>query len=603
MGPPGEVIEVVIDDVLIEILRSTALYLDVFVHPKLLTTALIPPPQPQQPNRVIAAIFDPFVHEEHPALHVQARRTGVNRGYFFVDFFGQFGCQVLVGVHAHEPGGGKGIVFYAKIKLEGVGNPGILYHHGTQTFGDGYGIVGRVGIDDEKLVRDGSQTFETAANVPRFVVREDDYREIGHEAVPDDAAKVRKGKVKNRMQFLTTLVMMFRRSNFALYRIQKMHIFFTTGSLYPAQIGGPDNVIYWWAKSLVRLGHSVTIATTDDGIGDKAPINQWLETEYGRVIYVKTKIHYAPIKLLIRSLIPLWRCEILHIGAIFYPTSWILAALALLLGKKVIWTPHGELDPEALVYSPARKKPILWFVKNILSKGVLFHSTCAAETDYIHDNFGMNSAVVQIPPKIELPERLNLPTEHYLLYIGRLHPKKAVENLIEAVALSTKFRTLNFELRVAGTGEVEYMNYLTEIARRKGVADKMRFVGHTEGPAKQELLAAAYFSFMPSHTENFGIVVTEALAHGTPVVASKTTPWAILEKMGSGYWVDNSVESLVKVIDHILKMNPIQYQKMRKNSIETAQLFDIARHGEDWVNIYEDLLAGRTDHQYPYFFE
>ncbi len=388
-----------------------------------------------------------------------------------------------------------------------------------------------------------------------------------------------------------------------MHRFHKMHIFFTTGSLFPAQIGGPDNVIYWWAKSLVRLGHIVTIATTDDGIGNKVPIDQWMETEYGRVIYVKTRIHYAPIRLLLHSLEPLRRCEILHIGAIFYPASWILAALALLLGKKVIWTPHGELDPQALIYSPARKKPILWFIKNFLCKGVLFHSTCSAETVYIHDNFGISAAVVQIPPKIELPDRLNLPTENYLLYIGRLHPKKAVENLIKAVSLSNNFRTSNFELRVAGTGEAEYVSYLIEIATRTGVEDKVRFLGHVEGVAKQELLAAAYFSIMPSHTENFGIVVTEALAHGTPVVASKTTPWYVLEKMSSGFWVDNSVESLTKIIDHILTMNPIQYQKTRENSIETAKLFDITSHGEDWVNIYEDLLAGRTDHLYPYFFE
>ena len=137
-----------------------------------------------------------------------------------------------------------------------------------------------------------------------------------------------------------------RQPTFAGYLIDEMHIFFSTGSLYPAQVGGPDNVVYWWAKSLVRQGHRVTIATTDDGIGGKAPIDRWLDTDYGRVVYVSTKIHYLPLRLVLRSLRPLWRADILHVGAIFYPASWILAAIGLLLGRKVVWSSHGELDPE-----------------------------------------------------------------------------------------------------------------------------------------------------------------------------------------------------------------------------------------------------------------
>lgn len=372
-----------------------------------------------------------------------------------------------------------------------------------------------------------------------------------------------------------------------------MRIFFTTGSLYPAQIGGPDNIIYWWAKSLVRQGHQAILATTDDGIEGKAPLDRWLDTEYGRVLYVKTLFHYVPIRLILRSLRPLWQSDVLHAGAIFYPASWILATTAIIMGKKVVWTSHGELDPEALVYSASRKKPILWSIKNFLARKVLFHSTCDAETSYLRQQFGPDTAIVQLPYQMELPARLDLPTQPYLLFLGRLHPKKAVENLIAAAARSSAFLASKFTLRVAGSGEASYMESLKLLVREHGLEDKIILVGHIAGDAKQQMLAEAYFSFMPSHTENFGIVVTEALAHGTPVTASKTTPWAILEEKGCGFWVDNSVEELRQVIDQVLELDPDTYQKMRARSVETARLFDIRRQGGDWVKIYEDLLANR----------
>ena len=249
----------------------------------------------------------------------------------------------------------------------------------------------------------------------------------------------------------------------------------------------------------------------------------------------------------------------------------------------------------ALIYSPDRKKPILWFIKKFLAGRVLFHSTCDSETGYIKSAFGSEARVVQIPIKLELPDRLDLPVQPYLLYIGRLHPKKAVENLIEAVSGSEKFRASAFTLRLAGTGEAEYVRFLEDLVRNLNMTGKIVFVGHVSGDAKQELLAAAYFSFMPSHTENFGIVVTEALAHGTPVVASATTPWAILEETKSGFWSGNSAESLAEVIDEIIEMKADEYSQMRANSVETAQLFDIRQHGKDWTETYETLLAGRRD--------
>jgi glycosyltransferase involved in cell wall biosynthesis len=82
----------------------------------------------------------------------------------------------------------------------------------------------------------------------------------------------------------------------------------------------------------------------------------------------------------------------------------------------------------------------------------------------------------------------------------------------------------------------------------------VRWVGQVEEPDKEALFQAADMVIVPSHLENFCVVVAEALAHGIPVVASRGTPWPRLESEGCGLWVDNRPESLAQAIDQIERM-------------------------------------------------
>jgi glycosyltransferase involved in cell wall biosynthesis len=79
-------------------------------------------------------------------------------------------------------------------------------------------------------------------------------------------------------------------------------------------------------------------------------------------------------------------------------------------------------------------------------------------------------------------------------------------------------------------------------------------VGAVEGEIKQSLFENTDIVIVPSHTENFGMVIAEALAHGVPVVASKGTPWKRVEEIGCGLWVENDPESLAKAIERMTRM-------------------------------------------------
>lgn len=364
-----------------------------------------------------------------------------------------------------------------------------------------------------------------------------------------------------------------------------MRIFFPIGSFYPAQIGGPDNIMYWHAKALHQRGHEVWVATTNDGINSETPLNRWLETDYGRVFYAKTAIHYAPLRLLLASLRPLFRCEIIHLSAIFYPISWLLAPLAVLLGKKIVWTSHGEFDPEALIYSNSRKEKVLKWVR-LFHKKVLFHATCDAETLYTKKQMGDDTPIIQVPYFMELPEKCIRHPENYFLYVGRIHPKKAIERLIEAVAIAKYPKPV----KIIGDYNNEYGQELIQLATGLGVSKQVEFLGHKRGIEKYQLMANAYCMVMPSHTENFGIVVTEALTQGTPVIASLGTPWAVLTERKAGIWSSNEAKALANALDQMALLSDADYEKYRCNAEKLVhEDFDIAPNISRWEAIYRSL--------------
>ena len=192
-----------------------------------------------------------------------------------------------------------------------------------------------------------------------------------------------------------------------------------------------------------------------------------------------------------------------------------------------------------------------------------------------------------------LPEKINgfnRSTEKYFLFIGRLHPIKALENLIQALALSEKFKASEFVFKIVGDGEDSYKKGLEAMILELGLVEKIKLVGTIEGEKKQELYANAYFTFLISHTENFGIVVIESLAQGTPVVTSKGTPWQILEDRNAGFWVGNDVSSLASVINRISNLNAEEYNTYRENASKLVnEEYNIDSNVEKWIAAYQSL--------------
>jgi glycosyltransferase involved in cell wall biosynthesis len=198
--------------------------------------------------------------------------------------------------------------------------------------------------------------------------------------------------------------------------------------------------------------------------------------------------------------------------------------------------------------------------------------------------------VVQIPNFIEIPAQAERSAGRYLLFLGRIHWKKGLENLITAISMTDEFLASDLVLKIAGKGSPAYEAELKDLVTELNLSDKIVFVGQVEGEDKQKLLADAFWTIMPSHTENFGLVVLESLAQNTPVIASKGSPWEILEKERLGFWTENSPEELSQILKTITRMDEQEYQSYRRKGRDfVKQNFDISENIDKWTKVYQDL--------------
>lgn len=190
---------------------------------------------------------------------------------------------------------------------------------------------------------------------------------------------------------------------------------------------------------------------------------------------------------------------------------------------------------------------------------------------------------------MELPALASRVARPYLLFMGRLHPIKAIDRLLEALGTSALFRESGYSLVVAGPEtDTLYAEELKALAIRLDLSEKVSFVGPVQGQRKEQLYADARLLILPSHSENFGNVVIESLAQGTPVIASVNTPWQVLEPEGAGRWVPNEPASLRQAIESFLTMPTDQYERYRARAIYLARRdYDSSVNPSIWADFYQ----------------
>ncbi|MEZ0610037.1 glycosyltransferase [Fibrella sp. WM1] len=369
-----------------------------------------------------------------------------------------------------------------------------------------------------------------------------------------------------------------------------MHILYPIGTYYPAQSGGPSNSVYWLARALRQQSVQVTVVSTDTDQPADTPRNQWLDTDAGRVLYAQTRHHRLPIRAIRAALSQLPTADVVHLTSLFYTTSLVVGWVALRGGKRIVWSPRGELASAARTHRSTLKNVVLNWLKRQAPR-ITFHVTSPAEATDVQAVFGPEATIVQLPNYLDLPPLMPRVAGRYLLFLGRLHPIKGLDNGLRALAQSRAFVQGNWQFRIVGPDPDQYGNHLRELATYLGIAQRIQIEAPVTGVAKTQLLANAHALLLPSHSENFGNVVVEALAQATPVIAATGTPWQVVADRQAGFWVSNQPDRLAAAIDACLSLPAPTYAAYRQNAHQLAQdTFDSKANAWRWVEAYQRIL-------------
>jgi len=261
--------------------------------------------------------------------------------------------------------------------------------------------------------------------------------------------------------------------------------------------------------------------------------------------------------------------DVVHLtGAYSFPTIPTLVACRM-QRKPLVWSPRGAFQRwsgstrRGLKYGWERCCELL-----LRPGGSVIHVTSELERSGSEGRV-RGAPIEVIPNGVDIPAAPAARTWRSggalnLVYVGRLHPIKGLENLLRGLAQSA---SVPWRLRVCGDGDPAYARELNGLCAALGIEPRVQFVGHVDNTQKTGEFLAADACVVPSFSESFGMVVVEALANGVPVIVSRGAPWEEIEARGCGSWVDNSPESLGHAIA----------------SLEGRDLEEMGRRGRTWM--------------------
>lgn len=150
-----------------------------------------------------------------------------------------------------------------------------------------------------------------------------------------------------------------------------------------------------------------------------------------------------------------------------------------------------------------------------------------------------------------------------LLFLGRIHPKKGCDDLIEAFAKVAGMDP-SLHLVMAGPDQVGWQPILQTQAARLGISERITWCGMLSGASKWAALRAAEVFVLPSHQENFGIAVAEALALGVPVlISNKVNIWREIAEAQAGLVGDDTAAATEASLRRWLALGEAQRAAMR----------------------------------------
>ena len=344
-----------------------------------------------------------------------------------------------------------------------------------------------------------------------------------------------------------------------------------TTSLAP-EFGGTARCVTALSLELARLGSRVSVIHLEMGMtAEGAGLPAHPNLTYHKVP-VRFKLGLRPIWIPAyrKTLIDLLSQEeqvIIHDNGIWLPYSGVLHQAARGRGIKLVTTIHGMLEPWALNFGRIRKKAA-WtlYQRKRLEENTVLHATSRQEANQLRA-LGLKTPIVVLPngtalPGGEQPAALPPDGKRICLFLSRIHPKKGLINLVHVIG---RLKPSDWKVVLAGYDEGNYWDTVWKEIKRLDLEDYFEFIGPLTDQEKWLWYDIAELFILPSFSENFGLVVAEALASGTPVITTQGTPWEDLIDYNCGWWVPSNVDELEGAVSEAMAMDLDDLAAMGKN--------------------------------------
>jgi glycosyltransferase involved in cell wall biosynthesis len=295
--------------------------------------------------------------------------------------------------------------------------------------------------------------------------------------------------------------------------------------------------------------------------------------------------------------------DLVHVHGCWNLFGWAAARWCRRAGIPYVVSPRGMLHPWSFAHGRIRKALAYRLIEARTLQGARFIHTTSDEETRIVSALGVAANIVMIPNGVEaaVPEppaavgefrrRIAAGSADFvLLFLGRLHPKKGLDVLIDAFRIALRTHP-HLVLALAGSGDAAYVAHLRNATLDLQEQRRIVFPGFLDGEARRLALASADAFVLTSHSENFGLSVGEAMAAGLPVVVSRECPWQQIEEWHAGFWVENTAAAIATAIGRLAE-NPKAARVMGENGrLAVGRALDWNTLAVNMLRAYRSALA------------
>lgn len=370
--------------------------------------------------------------------------------------------------------------------------------------------------------------------------------------------------------------------------------------------GGPSRSVPMLVKGLAELGVDITLMTYwSDDMNTHA-----LDGTSAKLKVLRPDFSRSQMEEYIIS----EKFDVIQLQSMWDLRYHIVAKTARKHRIPYIITPRGMLEPWCLSQKKWKKKlaMALYQMKDIKRSACVF-TTAEMEALHVRD-LGVDVPMVVLPNGIETdsyPCRISKDkVKKQILFLSRIHIKKGIELLIDAFDRIIKKNADmdDWTVAIVGNGEEEYIRELKRKVEGLNLRDKVKILAPVFGDAKVKLYQESSIFFLPSYSENFGMVIAEAMSCGVPCITTNGTPWQLLNgevsTMGAnldilgknrktGWCIDLNVDNLEKVLLEAMTMKTeALYEMGQKGNLLVQENFNYKSVARKVMQLYSWLLDG-----------